>query len=191
MALPDVEKAVRRVRVHLREYQPDYPAPPVLKSAPANNYELSTRYIVVDPVLRSLGWDLSNPSQCVVERIAGSQGSSNLYPRVDYALLGRDGLVAVLVEAKRLELAVGQFMPDGSPRDDREDWARWHKQLCRYLGRFRGVQAGVLTNGQEWVIFLPDGKLWEPRGEPVRLGSRTVRANARRLIQHLGREQYW
>ena len=67
MSLQDVERTIRQVRVHLHKYQRNHPEGLVEPDAPANNVEMSTRYIIVDPMLRSLGWDLSDPSQCVVE----------------------------------------------------------------------------------------------------------------------------
>ena len=58
-------------------------------------YESRTRTTLIDPLLRSLGWDISNPSLVTIE------------PRTDkgwadYALLDDRGKIVVFVEAKKL-----------------------------------------------------------------------------------------
>ena len=67
MAVEDVARAIMQVQPHLLEFR----RPRSRKSpnffAPANLSETCTRYVVIDPVLRSLGWDLSDPSCCRVE----------------------------------------------------------------------------------------------------------------------------
>lgn len=191
MVLKDVEKAIRRVRVHIHSYQLYAPGSQANRGVPVDNAEMSTRYIVIDPVLRSLGWDLSNPSECVVECIAGDQGPRNLFPRVDYALRGRDGRVAVLVEAKRISESVRADPLDVCPEWCEHNRDDSHCQIRRYLRWVPNVRVGILTNGREWQIFLPRDGRWEPDGSSVRLGSRTVKRNAQRLIEHLGRERYW
>ena len=67
MSIDDVTKAVEQVKPHVMEYQPRPPSGETNDDAPANNWETSTRYIIIDPILRALGWDLSDPKQCVVE----------------------------------------------------------------------------------------------------------------------------
>ena len=189
MSLQDVERAIKRVRVHLHEYQRDHPLGPVAPDAPANNVEMSTRYIVVDPVLRSLGWDLSDLSQCVVE-YATADHPGNV-PRVDYALLGRDGSPVVLVEAKRIELSARMASNETHRREREADWDQARGTLCDYLNGVRTAEVGVITNGQEWEIFSATDEEWVLDDKLLCLGSRWVRANARRLLQRLGRERYW
>ena len=58
--------------------------------------EIRTRNILVDPVLRALGWDVSVLEDVEVEHGAGQQ-------RVDYALLGAERKPLVLIEAKKLD----------------------------------------------------------------------------------------
>ena len=75
MAVEDVVHAIRQVQPHLSEYQTVQHRGPVNDGAPANNDEMSTRYLIIDPLLRSLGWDLSDPTHCVVEyRTQGRSG---------------------------------------------------------------------------------------------------------------------
>ena len=70
----------------------------------SNVDETRTRYTLIDPILRALGWDISDPSQVKVEI------DINLKTRVkkvDYALYKprRDERPWILVEAKRLSPA--------------------------------------------------------------------------------------
>ena len=189
MSLQDVKRAIRQVRVHLHEHQRDHPRGPVNPGAPADNVEMSTRYIVVDPVLRSLGWDLSDPSQCVVE-YATADHRGNV-PRVDYALLGRDRSPVVLVEAKRIELSARMASNETHRRARKVKWDKARDALFEYLNDVDAVKVGVLTNGQEWEIFSATDEEWVFDDKPLCLGSRWVRAHARRLLQRLGRERHW
>ena len=59
-------------------------------------HEYQTRYALVDPILTSLGWDISDVNQVEVEYETN-------WGRVDYALLeSPDGEPAIAVEAKAL-----------------------------------------------------------------------------------------
>ena len=192
MSLEDVEQAIRRVRDHLRLHRRYPPGGVENRSAPVRNSEMSTRYLVIDPVLRSLGWDLSDPDHCVVEHISGDKRGRRhhfRYPRVDYALLYPKGRPAVLVEAKVVSLSV-RVRADG---EQARKWNEGRSQLREYLewSGNRGVKVGCLTNGQEWDFYQHDGRRWVWDRKTVTLGSRAVRRNARRLIELMGREQYW
>ena len=57
-------------------------------------HEYQTRYTLIDPILTSLGWDISDVNQVEVEYETD-------WRRVDYALLENpDGGPAIVVEAK-------------------------------------------------------------------------------------------
>ena len=59
-------------------------------------HEYQTRYTLIDPILTSLGWDISDVNQVEVEYETD-------WGRVDYALLENpDGEPAIAVEAKAL-----------------------------------------------------------------------------------------
>jgi hypothetical protein len=57
--------------------------------------EASTRSSLIDPILLSLGWDLTNPNMIEFEKT---------YPksRVDYALVNQENKIQVIIEAKSL-----------------------------------------------------------------------------------------
>ena len=124
------------VRAYERERSRHY-----ARRAPANNHETSTRYIVIDPILRSLGWDLGNPSHCVVEydtRPRNGRNDSAKNRFVDYALLGPVGSPVLVVEAKRI---------DRHTRDE-----MYQGQISDYVKSVRTARVGVLTNGEYWNI---------------------------------------
>ncbi len=92
--------------------------------------EALTRYVLIDPFLRVLGWDTEDPEQVRPEFSAGS-GTP------DYALMDSSGQQAeVLIEAKKLGI---------SPEGGLDQIIRyWWNSAARYL---------ATTNGKEWVVY--------------------------------------
>ena len=91
MSLKDVEKAIRHGReVMGRLY------------FLVSDFELSTRYAIIDPIIWALGWETHNPSHCRVEYTCGGG-------RVDYAFFNRKSDPVVLIEAKRMFEEVNDF----------------------------------------------------------------------------------
>ena len=90
--------------------------------------EMATRYILIDPLLRELGWDTENPEQVIPEFRSGSGPA-------DYVLL-KDGKPIVVVEAKRLGTSIGDGLI----------------QAINYC-----VAAGILyfavTDGRSWELY--------------------------------------
>lgn len=58
-------------------------------------YEVRTRTALIDPILRALGWDVSDPSLVTIEPKTDGGWA-------DYALLDKDRKTVVFVEAKKL-----------------------------------------------------------------------------------------
>ena len=123
--------------------------------------EIRTRNILVDPVLRALGWDVSVLEDVEVEYGAGKQ-------RVDYALLGKDRKPLVLIEAKKLD----------------EELNSKRTQMLTYCTEV-GVRYGVLTDGNCWDLY----DLWqsatmdERRVFQLIISSRTPAVAARMLLR--------
>ena len=103
-------------------------------------HETRTRVIVIDPLLRSLGWDTEDPEMVIHEHRAGSL-------KLDYALVDRGEVIGIL-EAKSL----------GSKLKD----AAWGK----YIAELPQVPVVAFTNGDEWRFFRKSNK-WQP--ETVKL----------------------
>lgn len=96
------------------------------------NNESNTKGSLIEPILKTLGWDTSDPN--VVDReFKNDNTKSN---PVDYSLkIHRE--TKLLVEAKAL----------GIDLHDRQ----WIEQIVKYAAT-AGVQWGVLTNGDKWLF---------------------------------------
>ncbi|MBI2862052.1 MAG: hypothetical protein HYX89_04460 [Chloroflexi bacterium] len=97
--------------------------------------EAQTRYSLIDPLLRALGWDTEDPDQVRVEDSAG-QGSA------DYGLYaaGHSNKPSMYLEAKRL----GRPITDGV------------SQSIHYCVE-KGVPIFVVTDGAKWAIYRIQG----------------------------------
>jgi hypothetical protein len=63
--------------------------------------EAATRAVLVDPILRALGWDTANTSMVEVEKTLGQA-------RADYALYDKNAAVKIIVEAKAFNSNLNQ-----------------------------------------------------------------------------------
>jgi predicted type IV restriction endonuclease len=63
--------------------------------------EAATRAVLIDPILRALGWDTANTHMVEVEKILGQV-------RADYALYDSNSIVKVIIEAKALNSNLNQ-----------------------------------------------------------------------------------
>ena len=92
-------------------------------------HESRTRSALIDPVLRALGWDVSDPN-VVIPEFKVDTG------RPDYALLGGDRKPVAFLEAKRLGT----------------DLAQHQNQMLNYCNG-EGIKYGGLTNGDQWRLY--------------------------------------
>lgn len=90
--------------------------------------EALTRYALIDPLLRELGWDTANPDLVTPEYTVSGK-------RADYALL-ESGNVVVFLEAKRLE----------------ENLSNHRSQVVAYASEL-GIRYPALTNGNDWEVY--------------------------------------
>lgn len=90
--------------------------------------EALTRYVLIDPLLRALGWDTEDPARVRPEyRDAGGYA--------DYALMGTT-IPAALVEAKKL----GEPLASGI------------EQALNYCNR-QGINYMLVTDGDRWEMY--------------------------------------
>ena len=146
----------------------------------ASNHETMTRYMVVDPILRALGWHLSDPKQCIVEfPIYDDAKEGRIRYRVDYVLFDARQQPIIIIEAKNIQWHTRN-----------EDY--WD-QMDDYLECFSGLKAAVLTNGEYWDIAKYDsrGNLYGENDKPLGLTYPNYQENARRLFNALGKSNYW
>lgn len=92
--------------------------------------ETRTRMGLIDPLLRVLGWDVSDPSVVTPEYNVGNG-------RADYALLNRDERPAALIEAKHFS------EPLERPNHQEQVFTYALMQQVRYAG---------LTDGDRWIL---------------------------------------
>ena len=95
--------------------------------------EFRTRIILIDPVLRLLGWDVENPDLVVLEY----QPATSKRESADYILKHNKKNVAI-VEAKNIDKKI----------DDLE----YREQADNYA-RYAGVRFFILTNGVKWLLY--------------------------------------
>ena len=93
--------------------------------------ETATRYVLIDPLLTALGWDLQDPEQVQTEYSTGDG-------RADYAMLagGDSSRPRLVIEAKKLGRPIG----DGI-----------NQSITYCVGR--GIPYFVVTNGREWAAY--------------------------------------
>lgn len=93
--------------------------------------EALTRYVLIDPLLRALGWDTANP-ELVIPEDRGDRGASGL---ADYALLSGGRRVALL-EAKKLGERLDQAV----------------EQALNYCNA-RGIGYMLVSDGDRWAMY--------------------------------------
>ena len=92
--------------------------------------EMRTRTVLIDPLLRVLGWDVSDPSSITLEYVVGNG-------RADYALLNERGSAVAFIEAKHL----------GEPLERPQH----EEQVFTYALR-QQVKYAALTDGDRWIL---------------------------------------
>ena len=105
--------------------------------------EAQTRYSLVDPLLRALGWDVEDPKQVTVEYPVdvGTQRDG----RADYTLFV-DGKREVVIEAKRLNTLQSESMFENKPEDDIV------AKGIRYCAK-DGIPYLLITDGRWWHLY--------------------------------------
>ena len=161
-----VEQAIRQLRGQLEEY-------------PTDKYwynEMTTRNVIINPMLEALGWDLCNLDQCGYE----------IDPKVkewgkkpaDYVLWKPGGKAVIVIESKAM--------------DNRLTAGREEEQLAGYAGGL-GSGVGVLTNGTNWYIYNLRMRrdFADKLVDEVNLLECRVTEGARTLHRHINAAQWW
>lgn len=121
--------------------------------------EYQTRYYLIDPILRALGWDINDPGKVLIE---DSQTNNQ---RPDYKLLDSNSEdPIVVVEAKRISHGDIEYI--FGPQDPEEDpnaaWIEWGDDEVEQLRGYTEEMVsgyGVLTDGNAWAVWdLSRGK---------------------------------
>ncbi len=121
--------------------------------------EPQTRYALIDPIIRALGWDTEDPKVCYPEWGRKKQ-------KADYALfahstaqeiVNRTAIPAIIIEAKSV------YSADRLPNREygQAILEKDIQQLQRYIDGEPKMDKGlaVFTNGRKWLLFsLGDGR---------------------------------
>ena len=118
MALDDLQGVIEKLQQIIKVHR-DY----------LSRHETRTRQVLIDPLLRELGWDVSDPEAVQLEYRVGQQWA-------DYALMS-DGQPVAVIEAKRL----------GSNLEDDE-----MMQVLNYANR-DGIDYMIVTDGDRWEMY--------------------------------------
>lgn len=132
--------------------------------------EADVRLYILNPLLRSLGWDMEDPG--VIRREYAVTGGKNYF--FDYALFDHHASVVFVIEAK----APGRL--DGAARD----------QLLLYAMKTQ-TRLGLTTDGRVWSFYLPlgHGSSAERLVREVDLGAAGTEAAANLLERYLARDR--
>lgn len=117
--MADLKETIEMMLEKIKSYHPLY-----------EQNEMAVRCQIVNPILRSLGWDPENPEE-VQPNVSTEEGIP------DYSLL-KDGKKVLFIEAKKLSIDIDQ------------------REIIRKLANYcfgEGMKYGILTNGAVWTLF--------------------------------------
>lgn len=142
-------------------------------------HEWSTRYFLIDPVIRALGWKTESPRELEIELpLKGG--------RLDYVLSDRNGNRVIIIEAKALRSLNVKLRGRQTPHEG---------QLAKYIRGMKMKEGyGVLTDGREWHIFdtsMQGRGLRSKHRATVNISDGRPRDPAKVLFQELGRKWWW
>jgi hypothetical protein len=163
VALKDVEGAIRHGRKIVKTH-PDL----------AKRPEYRTRYAIVDPIIRALGWETYSPDECVVEYRCKKRKKGNS-ERVDYALLSQGGTPVILIEAKWLDNVLST-----------------HVRTLAGYARAVKPEVCVLTDGRKWQIYDLSKRGWfkNKQVDTVDICEQGINQMARTLNKWLGKREW-
>ena len=181
MTIAAIEGAIRQVRRQLKTYPPE--------DFGYMYRELATRYLLIDPVVRALDWDMGDFWQRAVEwpLLKDDEGRIQWSKKADYVLFNPNERPVIVIEAKR----VGTNL-DG-----------WETQLKQYTTDMRSGM-GVLTDGVIWRLYnlrkrgefptkqavtvdIPEGTICE-NGDTSKVSAREL---AQTLNEWLDKDWWW
>ena len=116
--------------------------------------EALTRSVLIDPLLRALGWNTEDPTQVMPEFRIPSERDK----RADYALFAHSDVPVVIVEAKRL----GESLTEAA------------SQAAKYC-TLDGYESFAVTDGRQWTLY---GTRRPGALEEKRMGTTRHEANA-------------
>ena len=149
MGLDDLVGCIEVLKERMQSYRTDL----------AEN-EIRTRVALIDPLLRALGWDVSDPTVVMPEYKIDNKP-------VDYALFRPDGKPAAALEAKKLGESLGS-----------------HRMQMLNYANMSGIEYAGLTDGNHWELYkvFQPGRLEERRVLEVSIADAPAHASALQLL---------
>ena len=130
MTIRKLETAIRRVRSQLDKFPPE-------RDQFFHMYsEMTTRYVLIDPLIWAMDWDMNDFWQCAVE---WPMPSGQYRDKADYVLFNRperNSRPVIVIEAKYRGRNLGNH----------------EAQLERYTSEMKSG-LGVLTDGMVWRLY--------------------------------------
>lgn len=131
--------------------------------------EMLTRYILIDPILRALRWNLEDPDNVFVsEGIVHHKSGKKVHP--DYALRVKGKIVAY-IEAKCWGTMYGLIHKDKINEIKR---TKEYRQLAKYCRECKSdaddMPLGILTDGGAWWVCDFRKRKFEDRVKGIDLG---------------------
>ena len=152
MGLDDLVGCIELLQKRIRAYE-----------ATLRENETRTRMALIDPLLKALGWNISDPGVVTPEYKVSTGGNR----WADYALLRPDGKPAAAIEAKKL----------GTVLDV-------HRMQMLNNANASGIEYAGLTDGNNWelyTVFQP-GPLEERRILEISIAGDPAPASALKLL---------
>ena len=131
--------------------------------------EAVTRAVLIDPILRALGWNIANPDVVEVERTVK-------FGQIDYALLNQDGETKVVIEAKKLNQATKE---------------QTLLQLVQYTMSLRHPPPVVITDGIIWKYYADLGPGKTAATEEIDIAKESLVMCAAMFVRLLDAAQFW
>lgn len=153
--------------------------------------ETQTRYALIDPILRALGWDTADPKVCYPEwRIKNHRVDYALFPCSDVQdLLGGLAVPSIVIEAKSLYRT---YQPRGEY--GQAIWEGDIQQLQGYIDAEPRMDKGlaVFTNGRKWLLSILGDTRRLSNTDPVvaDLERDDPGFFAQKLEEHMGRHRW-
>ena len=132
------------------------------------NNEAATRAVLIDPVLRALGWDTANANMVEVEKTQANV-------RADYALYDSNSISRIIVEAKPL---------------GKNFHSRVSKDFVKYAYTFE-VSDLFLTDGIRWHHFDHFNPNDFQASQAIDISKDDVVSCAAYLVRHMDAARFW
>lgn len=138
------------------------------------NYTACTQHTLINPILKALGWDLSNPHDCYLQYTLNYK-KDFLDKTIDYVLLDTNSNPAVLIETKSMYTNCRRPDP--------------FRRLARYLYNIPTANIAIVTNGLHWIFLTRCKADWQTSNKyTLTVHNQSIHDNAKYLHNILSKD---